>query len=662
MEVLKNYLVRNFESAFVLLILISVAFINYFIPYKLAFLNFYYIPILLAAYYLDLRRVLLGAFFCILMVALYAYLEPDSFVPGSSWLDLAMNVVTWGCFLILTGAVVGNLNRKLHVEVEHTRALNKDLLESQERLEKADAELREHAGELERKVEERTETLERSKVAIEDLKKRVEEALYSTMDPSVVKLMIEKRLRTEKRQISVLFADLVQFTRYSEERRAEMVITDLNRYLQEMEGTLLDYRAHIDKYIGDGIMVEFGAPIDYERHALLAVLAGLKMQERLAKGSFPWQMRVGVTTGKPIVGLIGHRRQTYTAIGDTVNLAARIEGIAAPGSVTVDAETYEAVKIFVDTRKKTVLPFSGFDDPKVIESINELLSRIDGNPKDLESVRKVGFLFLEANNPLQAQEYLKKAMELEPNDDRVKLAFAEVSMKLGQMEEIAIRGKKSRLHLYEVQGLRDPLQNREKIPHKTFERFGELVSKAAEYPADLILPVEGLDGCVGHSRAVGFLAFALADALGLSDQEKREILAAGYLMDIGKAIVPHHLLNRSGSLSREEFSEVTKHSQESVRILRSKGYQNESLFTIIAAHHEAMNGSGYPAGLSGEAIPLGARILAVADAYDALTSWRPYRDRWDYRAAISEMARETKEGKFDPKVMDALTKLLELRA
>ena len=174
--------------------------------------------------------------------------------------------------------------------------------------------------------------MQKSKEAVEDLKHRVEEALYATMDATVVKLMIEKRLRTEKRRISVMFCDLQGFTQYMEERQAEVVIADLNKFLAEVEETLFAYKAHLDKYIGDGVMAEFGAPVNYERHTLMAVMAGLKMQEGLAYDGFPWQMRVGIATGEPIIGLIGHKRQSYTALGDVVNVASRTKDCYSRGN------------------------------------------------------------------------------------------------------------------------------------------------------------------------------------------------------------------------------------------------------------------------------------------------------------------------------------------
>jgi HD-GYP domain-containing protein (c-di-GMP phosphodiesterase class II) len=658
MEALKKYLLRNFEQLFVLLILVSVAGINYLIPYKLAFLNFYFIPILLAAYYLGVRSALLGSVLCALVVVIYVYLFPATFMPALTHLDLWMNIVTWASFLILTAALVGQLTTKLKMEVGQVRELNRDLEESKIRLEGADRALRDHAENLEAKVTERTKSLETSKHAIEELKKKVEEALYSTMDASVVKLIIEKRLRTEKRKVSILFSDLKNFTQFSEERRPEMVITDLNRLLEEMEEVLLDYHAHIDKYLGDGIMVEFGAPIDYERHALMAIIAGLKMQERVNNGKYPWQMRVGIATGEPIIGLIGHHRQTYTAIGDTVNLASRIQEICTPGLVTIDAATYDEVARYVNVRKKSIITDTETKDPKFVQETSNFFEKLQENPDDVKVLKELGSHFLKHGDVIQAHEHLSRAMGIDPDDDELKLAYADVSLKMSQMDAVAIRGKKARLHLYEVLELKNPLLATDIIPRELYEKYHQEVDETFTFPEDIVLPMEAVDGSVGHSRVVGFLCYALADLIGLTPKDKLEVLQAGYLADLGKEVIPHHLLNRAGSLSKEEFEGVAKHSRESVRTIRKMGYESKSLLEIVEFSHESFNGSGYPEGISGEDIPIGARILSVADTYSGLTSWRPYRDRWDNRAAFSEMGRETKKGKFDPRVIESLGKLI----
>ncbi len=660
MEALKRYLLKNFEQVFVLLILLSVSLITYFIPYKLAFLNMYYIPMLLAAYYLGTRSAMLGGVLLLVMVSTYAWLYPDRFATEISGVDLAANILTWGCFLILSGAAVGYLNRQLKEKMYAAAQLDAELTDHRALLEKTTRELIEYSEQVETKVEERTDVLQKSKEAVEDLKHRVEEALYATMDATVVKLMIEKRLRTEKRRISVMFCDLQGFTQYMEERQAEVVIADLNKFLAEVEETLFAYKAHLDKYIGDGVMAEFGAPVNYERHTLMAVMAGLKMQEGLAYDGFPWQMRVGIATGEPIIGLIGHKRQSYTALGDVVNVASRIEELCVPGKVTIDEATYVEVRDFFDVTQRVMVPSAQGRLSLAADTLSRRVERLEQDPDNVNLLKQIGALCLGDNDPVGARSYFKRALELNPDNDELKVAYAETALKIEASGEVELRGRKKRLHLYEVTGLKDPLADRDKIPPALYERYANTVYRLMEYPANLVLPVECLDGSVGHSRVVGFLSYAIADTLDLLDQDRRDILEAGYLADIGKTIIPHHLLNRRGSLSQEEFGDVMKHSRESVRKLTQMGYRSQAVFDIVEAHHEQWAGGGYPAGLRGEEIPLGARIVAVADAYSALTSWRPYHERWEYRGALSEIEQDTRKGTFDPRVVECLVGLLEI--
>ena len=119
-----------------------------------------------------------------------------------------------------------------------------------------------------------------------------------------------------------------------------------------------------------------------------------------------------------------------------------------------------------------------------------------------------------------------------------------------------------------------------------------------------------------------------------------------------------HLLNRRGAFSSTEFELVKQHPAEGVRLLRSMGYESEPLLAMVRDSHEAWDGSGYPNGLRGEDIPRGARIVAVADTYDALTSWRPTREPWARDAALDEIREGGAVGRYDPEVVAALTKLL----
>ena len=126
MKALKNYFVKHSEQIFALLILISVATINYLIPYKLVFLNFFFILILIGAYYLGLHKALMGAVLTTLIVVIYVYYFPGAFMPTFTGVDLWMNVLTWSSFLILTGGLVGRLIQRLRIEIGEANIANRE--------------------------------------------------------------------------------------------------------------------------------------------------------------------------------------------------------------------------------------------------------------------------------------------------------------------------------------------------------------------------------------------------------------------------------------------------------------------------------------------------------------------------------------------------------
>jgi adenylate cyclase len=153
-------------------------------------------------------------------------------------------------------------------------------------------------------------------------------------------------------ELSVLFADIRGFTTLAENLPPSKVVEILNQYLVSMEEQVFKQGGTLDKYTGDGMMVLFGAPLEQSDHAIRAVRAALGMQRMAAEVSARRSdaqgkvaYGIGITTGSAVVGHIGsQRRLDYTAIGDTVNLAARLESIAPPGTILVNQATYEAVK------------------------------------------------------------------------------------------------------------------------------------------------------------------------------------------------------------------------------------------------------------------------------------------------------------------------------
>jgi putative nucleotidyltransferase with HDIG domain len=159
-----------------------------------------------------------------------------------------------------------------------------------------------------------------------------------------------------------------------------------------------------------------------------------------------------------------------------------------------------------------------------------------------------------------------------------------------------------------------------------------------------------------HSSQVQIYSIKIAEKLRLSPEKIDDIAWAGILHDIGKIIIPDEILNKPGSLSPEEFDLIKTHPTEGKRMI--DGTLLEPLSEIIAQHHERLDGSGYPRGLKADKIILGARIIAVADAFDAMTTDRPYKKGMDRDTAIKEL-KSLAGIQFDPKVVAALDEILK---
>lgn len=142
---------------------------------------------------------------------------------------------------------------------------------------------------------------------------------------------------------------------------------------------------------------------------------------------------------------------------------------------------------------------------------------------------------------------------------------------------------------------------------------------------------------VGHGRNVARHAVGLARRLGLSSSRQLQLRLAAMVHDIGKVAVPEEILCKPGALDRQEWASVRMHPAVGARMLESDGF--EEIAAWVRAHHERPDGLGYPDGLAAEEIPLEAAILAVADAYDAMVSERPYSPAIAPELAREELAR-----------------------
>ncbi len=154
-----------------------------------------------------------------------------------------------------------------------------------------------------------------------------------------------------------------------------------------------------------------------------------------------------------------------------------------------------------------------------------------------------------------------------------------------------------------------------------------------------------------HARRVARMAAAVAKEMGLNEQQVLEIEYAAALHDIGKIGVADSILRKAAPLDDEEWKDMRRHSELGYEILNGIDFLRDAA-EIVWAHHERYDGEGYPRGLSGEEIPLGARVFGVVDAYDAMTSRRPYRQAMSREQACIEIARNAGT-QFDPTVVES---------
>jgi putative nucleotidyltransferase with HDIG domain len=184
--------------------------------------------------------------------------------------------------------------------------------------------------------------------------------------------------------------------------------------------------------------------------------------------------------------------------------------------------------------------------------------------------------------------------------------------------------------------------------------------RAGDQLAAAMLLAETLDmrdvATARHSETVGRYAEQIAQELGLEPVQVERVRVAGVLHDIGKLGISDAVLLKPGSLERHEWAEIMRHPELGARILEHANLRDVASWVL--SHHERLDGSGYPRALAGSAIPLEGRILAVADAYEAMTADRPYR-----RALTPDEARaELRRGagtQFDPDVVAAFERVLD---
>lgn len=234
-------------------------------------------------------------------------------------------------------------------------------------------------------------------------------------------------------------------------------------------------------------------------------------------------------------------------------------------------------------------------------------------------------------------------------------------VELADLQQAVDRALQKRLELIEMRRL--DMLIREEVALRTAELEREKESlrlMSVSIAETLINAMEAKDLYLrGHSQRVAELAGQIADEMDLDEKVCEDLKVAGRLHDVGKIGIREAILNKPDRLTSEEFEHVKQHVQIGLDILAPLFHLKTPL-NYVEHHHERWDGAGYPRGLSGEGIPLGARILCAADTFDALTSKRAYRAPMTPMAALEHLKVDIGK-QFDPRVYDALLSVITRR-
>jgi adenylate cyclase len=284
--------------------------------------------------------------------------------------------------------------------------------------------------------------------AVEGRKRRELRGLFQRyVSPQVVDEVVENpeamELGGKDLEGTVFFSDIKGFTSISEQMDPPEVVQELNEYLGIATDIVLDHRAMVDKFIGDAIMAVFGAPVQYQDHAEQACLAAVEM-DRMLKEYYgetenterpPFRSRIGIHTGRIVVGNIGtERRVEYTAIGDAVNVAARLEPANKQygTSVLISESTYELAKDAIEVRELDLLRVTGKDAPIRIYEVLAPAGELTEQEEHLRDTFKEGLEAYRAQLWVQARKAFAEILRARPDDGPSNLYQKRVEERAGE--------------------------------------------------------------------------------------------------------------------------------------------------------------------------------------------------------------------------------------
>jgi putative nucleotidyltransferase with HDIG domain len=266
-----------------------------------------------------------------------------------------------------------------------------------------------------------------------------------------------------------------------------------------------------------------------------------------------------------------------------------------------------------------------------------------------EVFRHVGVIARERGDYVRAAEYLGRAGECAEEGEDL-LLKADVAEQLAELYWTQKRHRDMLAYLNKSHAMYSRLKAQHRVA-QVERRNAALESRFLEMAHHWGDSIESKDHYTqGHCERVAFFACVLADSMGMDSRSLFWFRLGALLHDIGKIIVPTEVLNKADKLTDEEWSIMKRHPEAGLELVADIDFPGD-VRAIIRNHHERWDGTGYPDGLAGEAIPFAARILCVADVYDALTSARSYRDSLSHARAVEVM--RNSPGQFDPALLDA---------
>jgi len=265
-----------------------------------------------------------------------------------------------------------------------------------------------------------------------------------------------------------------------------------------------------------------------------------------------------------------------------------------------------------------------------------------------EVFRHVGVIARERGDYMKAAEYLGRASECAEEAEDL-LLKADISEQLAELYWTQKRHRDMLANLNKSHALYSQLKAQHRVA-QVERRNSALEARFLEMAHQWGDSIESKDHYTqGHCQRVAFFACVLADSVGMDSQSLFWFRIGALLHDIGKIIVPTEVLNKAGNLSEGEWAIMKRHPEAGLELVADIDFPGD-VRAIIRNHHERWDGSGYPDGLKGEEIPFAARILCVADVYDALTTARSYRDSLSHNRAAQVMRKS--KGQFDPQLLE----------